>query len=257
MPVASGWATPRTSATATAASMALTPRSRMFNPARVAIGDDVASAACVAAACDAKSGVVMKSSAMPYARTLLPPSARRPIAVVDDLQSLQSQLGVDLVDVLAVFDEERSQSARRDHALDAAHFFLDARENAVDQREISEIQTRLHVDDRVRADDMRRPFDVDARQPRRAREQRFGGDVDAGRDHAAGVVRVGGDEIERRSSSEVDDDQRSAVRLVRSNAVDDAIGADFLRVIHVNADSRFHSGLDEQRLHAEVLAEPG
>src|SRR5437868_7127273 len=101
-------------------------------------------------------------------------SPRRTIAIVDDLQSLQRQLWIDLVDVFAVVDEERGQAAGRDHAFDSTHFTFDARENSVDECEISEIQTRLHVDDRVRADDMRRSLDVDARQAGSAREQRFG-----------------------------------------------------------------------------------
>src|SRR5437879_3441135 len=117
MPPACGCATPRTSATATAASIALPPRPRMSRPARVAIGEGVASAARDAVTWEpARSGVAMTRIAMatevlrlaPLARDdtlLFPAPARHAIPIVDELQTLQRQLGIDLVDVLTILDE--------------------------------------------------------------------------------------------------------------------------------------------------------
>ena len=115
-------------------------------------------------------------------------SARGPVAVVDDLQSLQRQLGIDVVDVLALFGEQRRQAAGGDDVLESGTSLLDAREDAVDEAEVAEVDARLHVDDGVRADHASRALDVDARQSRGAGEQRLGGDVQAGRDDAADVL---------------------------------------------------------------------
>src|SRR5207237_7918807 len=50
-----------------------------------------------------------------------------------------------------------------------------------------------------------------------------------------------------------DDDRRTAVRRVRGDAVHDAIGADFLRIVDVNRDAGLHARLDEDRIDVEVL----
>src|ERR1700694_820941 len=78
----------------------------------------------------------------------------RSISIVDDLEALECQLGIDFVDVLAVFREERGQPTSGNDAADAVDLTLDALEDTVDQRQVSEVDPRLHVDDRVRTDDV-------------------------------------------------------------------------------------------------------
>src|SRR5512138_1492953 len=58
-------------------------------------------------------------------------------SITDDLQAFQRQLGIDLVDVLAVLGEERGQASCGDDALEPLHFGLDARQQAVDQSQVS------------------------------------------------------------------------------------------------------------------------
>ena len=62
-----------------------------------------------------------------------------------------------------------------------------------------------------------------------------------------------GDDVERGRRAEVDDHRRAAVPIVRGRAIDDAVGADFLRIVDVNGDAGLHARLDEQRIDAEVL----
>src|SRR5437667_282005 len=83
------------------------------------------------------------------------PAPSAPIAVPDDLQSFQGQLGVGLVDVLAVLFEQRGEAAGGHDALDARDLLFDARENAVHEAEVAEVETGLHVDHGVCANHAR------------------------------------------------------------------------------------------------------
>src|ERR1044071_6727959 len=98
------------------------------------------------------------------ARVSLARPPRRTVAVVDDLQSLQGQLRVDLVDVLALFGEQRRESARRNDAFQFRQLALNAREDSVDEAEVAEVEAGLHVGNGVRADRALGAFHVDARE---------------------------------------------------------------------------------------------
>ena len=82
-------------------------------------------------------------------------------------------------------------------------------------------------------------LEVDLRQPRGLGEQRLGARLDPRGDRAAQVRAVGCDDVDRGRGAEVDDDDRAAERLERRDAVDDAVGADLVRVVVADR----HAGL--------------
>ena len=112
-----------------------------------------------------------------------------------------------------------------------SEFFHQPFDHAVDCAERPIVKAGLHAGDRVGADDSGGFFEIDQRQAGGAAEKRFRGDADAGGDDAAEVFGVGGDGVEGDGGAEIDDDAGAAVFVERGDAVDDAVGADFRRVI--------------------------
>ena len=73
-----------------------------------------------------------------------------------------------------------------------------------------------------------------------------------GQSDAAEIFAARGDSVEINRRAEIDDDARAAVFVERGDAVDDAVGADFLRVVVVHGHAGLDAGLDEERFVAEV-----
>src|SRR5205085_10281000 len=85
------------------------------------------------------------------------------IAIVNDFQAFECEIVTDFVDVFAVGREKLRESAGGQNLFQRRKLAFHARENSVDQPEVTEVETGLHIDDGVGADDSRRPEDVAAR----------------------------------------------------------------------------------------------
>ena len=80
------------------------------------------------------------------------------------------------------------------------------------------------------------------------REQRLGARLDARRDRAAQIGAVLGDHVDRGRGAEVDDDDRPAEALERRHAVDDAVGADLVRVVVADRHAGLEPRADDQHV---------
>ncbi len=105
---------------------------------------------------------------------------------------------------------------------------------------------------RVRADDFSRIANLDAPEPRRARKKRVGGDADAGHQRAAQIFAALGDHVEIDGRAEIHHDARPAVLCEGGHAIDDAVGAHFLRIVVVDGHAGADAGLDEKRLGMKI-----
>src|SRR3569833_511873 len=94
--------------------------------------------------------------------------------------------------------------------------------------------------DSVSANHFCRPLDIDAAQAGSTGKKSLSAQAKSGSDRSTKVLAFLRDYFELCSSAEIDDDARAAVALNGGDAVSDAIGAEFRRVV----DERGHTGLD-------------
>ena len=87
------------------------------------------------------------------------------------------------------------------------------------------------------ADRGRRLDEVHLDESGGALEERLHRDLDPRREHAADVLALGRHDVEVRRRSEVDDDARRAVALLRGDRVGDAVRAHLARVVVANGDA--------------------
>src|SRR5688572_15958793 len=174
---------------------------------------------------------------------------------MDQAKARQGQEEIDLFDPFGSPPEELRETARRDDPGLLADLARDAVDQAVDEREVAEVEAGLDRAHRRLADDPLGATDLDSPESRRALEEGLGGDRDARHDDPARVLPLLGDDVERGRRSEVDDDAGAAQPLVGRDGVDDAVRADFLRGVvedrHAGPDSRLH----EERLSSGDLSE--
>src|ERR1043165_9671648 len=130
---------------------------------------------------------------------------------VDEAQAVERERLVNVVYEVGGGGDERRESARSDDARAAAQLLDHAAEDAVHESGVAVVESRLDRRHGRGADDVVRALDADARQPRRARKGRVGGDREAGREAAAEVAPHLLDALEVRRRAEVNDDARRAV----------------------------------------------
>ena len=172
---------------------------------------------------------------------------------MNERQTAQGQVRVDLVDGIAGIGIDRRQTAGGHDPHGAAVFRLDARHQALDQADITPIDARLHGRHRVLADDALRPFDGNPRQQRRGAVERLDRMLHGRRDDATLVGPVGADHVEGGGRSEIDDDERAAEGLVSGHRIHQAIGADVGRRGGPHFDPQIDPGrADDHRLGLEV-----
>ena len=178
--------------------------------------------------------------------------ARGRVAFPDDAQTFEGKVVVHLFDVARAGAEESGETSGGDDFAVRAHLREEAFEDCVDHAEISVVETGLHAADGVGADDAGGLANFDAGQAGGASEERFGGDADTWTDDAADVFAFGGDAVERGGGAEVDGDAGASVFFESGDGVDDAVGANFRRVVVEDGHAGFYAGLDEKGLRAEV-----
>src|SRR5437667_241621 len=91
----------------------------------------------------------------------------------------------------------------------------------------------------------RRRRERDAKEPRRAGEERLGRDLESWRERPAEEVALGAHDVEVRRRAEVHDDGRPSVPPVGREGVRDAIGSDLRWIV----DAKPHAGLDARSDH--------
>src|SRR5919199_4911538 len=133
------------------------------------------------------------------------------VPLVNEPQPVERERQVDLADELRGGRNQRGEAARGDDARAAAQLLDHAPEDAVDQARVAVVEAGLDGRDGRSPDDLVRPLDADAREPRRARKQSVGRDGDAWRDDAAEVAPALLDDLEVRRRAEVHDDARRPV----------------------------------------------
>lgn len=124
-------------------------------------------------------------------------------------------------------DDLAESPRRHDLHIGALHFSFDLPHDIIHQPREPEYDARLHVGRRILTDDALGDLDLHARQFRRAVDERIHRAADPRGDDAADELAVFVDDVERRSSAEIDDHHGSAVLSDGGDVVDDAVGADF------------------------------
>ena len=94
--------------------------------------------------------------------------------------------------------------------------------------------------------------EVDAREHRCAGHEHLRAGPHAGRDDATDEDSIVGDAIEGRRGAEIDGDRVDTEEVHRREGVDDAVGADAERLLHVESDGQRRACVDDRRLEAEV-----
>src|SRR5699024_716812 len=108
-----------------------------------------------------------------------------PVILVDQAQALKRQVGVDLIDQVAVGSHHASHAAGRDNSCIAAQFFLNIRDYTGQRAYIAAHRSRLHGLHGRLANCMLRPLNVHARQFGCLEEQRFHRHLEAREDCTA------------------------------------------------------------------------
>src|ERR1700744_5657670 len=96
---------------------------------------------------------------------------RAAIAIVNEAQPLEREHVVHLRDVLRLARDQMRQSTGGDALCVRAQLGDHALEDRVDQPDVPPEKADLQIVDGVRADNLRRPANLNARQTRRAREE--------------------------------------------------------------------------------------
>ncbi len=162
-----------------------------------------------------------------------------PVLLEDHPQPVERQVHVDVGDRLAQQRHALGEPAGRDHRRLGAELDPRAAHESVDHRSLAEQQPRLHAHARVGADDGARRLEVDLRETRGLGEERLGGRLDTRSDGAAQIGALRVDDVDGGGGPEVDDDDRPAEPREGRHAVDDAVGADLVRVVVADR----HAGL--------------
>ena len=153
--------------------------------------------------------------------------------------------------------EQRGQSAGGDDLHGAAEFSSYPGQQALDQADIPPVHAGLHGRDGGPADHRLRPADADARQAGGGLVKGLKRQVDARADDAAEVGTRTVYHIERGRGTKIDDDQRAAEVPVAGQGVQQAVGADFVRVVDLDLEPPVERGAGDQRLDGEpVPAQP-
>ena len=180
-------------------------------------------------------------------------------ALVHEPQPLEREVGHVLVDRLAVRGDQPGEPAGHEHAGAAAELALHAPHDAVHLAGEAVDDAALERVHGVAPDHGRRRDELDAREPRRAVEERLHRDRDARA--RARRRRTRRARRRRRSSSRCRSRRRCTAPPAareRGDGVDDAVGADLARVVHQDRDAAAHAGADQQRVDPErALAHPG
>src|SRR5215469_846091 len=170
----------------------------------------------------------------------------RKVTLVDDPKALERQQVVNLANVLRAAPQQRRQSTGGDDFDFLAEFVDQSLEDTVDQPDIPVIQPGLQTIYGIRRDYTRGLPYVHPRQTCGALEQRVSRDADPRSNDTAQIFALGRYHIESRRGAEVHHNARPAELLESRNAVDNAVGADFRRVVVMHRHSRLHARLDEQ-----------
>ena len=172
---------------------------------------------------------------------------------MDQAKAGEGEVLVDDVEHVRLLREALGPAARRDHACRAAQLLLEAHHHPLDQADVAVKRAGLDGRHGVLAYSSLRPLELHAIELCGPFEERLGRDADAGRDRVAQVVALSRDGVEDRCRAEIDDDQRRRPVLVeRGDDVDDAVGADFARVVVDDAHAGARSGADDERLDVEI-----
>jgi hypothetical protein len=169
------------------------------------------------------------------------------------VQTGESDEGLDAVDGFAVRRDEGCQSTggdnegcgtlplpadTTDHTIDAVH---GAEEYAGLQRRIG-----------TPADDVTRGGDGHTGQLCGAADESFRTCADTGRDDAADEYTVGGNAVECRCSTEINHDAVALEEVSGGKGVEDAVGADGMGFIDIEAHRQWRTGVDDESPGADM-----
>src|SRR3990172_1788954 len=194
----------------------------------------------------------MSTSPSPSCENRIPSWPGRTVPLVYNTQPLKSQILINsLYFGCLAGDCARQPAGGHDYRV-GAHLLPDPVDDPLYEGWIAEEDPRLHGRNRVLPDHGRRLDDLYPRQFRRLPEERLGRDAGPRGDDSAHVVPAGRDVVERRGGAEVEDNARLLVFRIRGDGVDDPVGADLLRVVHLDGDAGLHARPDDQGCDAEV-----
>ncbi len=130
---------------------------------------------------------------------------------------------------------------------------MELRDDAFDAAEEVVVQAGLHGRLRAFRDNRLRPCDLHFGQLRGRVPQGGGAGADARGDESADHRGVRGHVVEGGGGAEIGHEDRSAVLVVGSRAVGDAVGAHVLRIVHADVDAGLHARPDDHRVDVEEL----
>ena len=125
-------------------------------------------------------------------------------------------------------------------------------QQAAHQPDVAEHRAALHGVDRVGADGMRRPLQLDPRQLAGIADQRLEREAQPGSDRAADVRPLGAQQVEVGAGAQVDHDRRAAELGACRQRVAEPIGAGLGRSVDLDAKHVGQGGgVDDERLEAD------
>src|SRR5436190_12682422 len=173
------------------------------------------------------------------------------------LESHQRQMRLDAIEFLAQRPECLGESTRRndDGLLLPRPTLLDSPHDPVDRLRLAEHHSGADAVLGAPANDARRDHELRRRQLRRATHERLESRLDARRDDAANEHAVARYAVERGGGPHVDDDGVALEETARRERVDETISANGERLVDVDANRQWCTGIDEDhRASAQCLA---
>ena len=180
------------------------------------------------------------------------------VALEHQPQADQGQPGLVRVDHAHLVDDQRREPASSDDGdrvrVAGGEFGRHPPGDSLDLPGEPEDDSRLQRLDRVLADHVIRPGQLDLQQLRGAPRERIDGDLDARRERAADELASRADRVEVRRGPEVDDHGRPAEQVDGGERIHDPVAADLLGVVHPHRHAGLHPGLHDHRRDVAVVA---
>src|SRR5512137_1887379 len=167
-------------------------------------------------------------------------------------QTLELEILVHELQALHDLAHLAHQAPGSDHLHVTFHLPPHALDQPVDEPGPAVDHPGLDVGHGVPADGVLRPHQLDAEEPRGARDQRLRRGVDTGRDRAADELATSVHAVEAGGGAEVHHDERGAVERDARHAAHHAVRPDLARHVDVEPEVGGDPGLHGQRAHPEV-----
>src|SRR4051794_38597994 len=167
-------------------------------------------------------------------------------------QAANRQVGIEVVDRVGGTVEQRCDAAGGDDRHCFVPLGLDARDHALDERNVTPENTGLHGADRVVADHPSRFLQRNPGKLRGGGMQGLHREMDARRDHASLEAAITPDYVQCDRGPAVDNDQWSGIELERPERIDQTVRPDFRRLAGPHLDAQLDILTDNQRLDVQI-----